>query len=162
MLYQKLTDTTITFPHVKVILGNILLFEFSLGKSYGIKYISNFSDKCQENLNTNVYRENCLSKSCHESARTWQRKAKFLSQKNYWFLSWIPLREQKLLGLVCFSQVRLRRSTLVGTQSVGHGSNPGCACRSVSVSLDNGGSFVLFLHTGPHPPTPCSMYLLSQ
>jgi len=70
MLYQKLTDTTITFPQVKVTLGNILLFEFSLGKSYGIKYISNFSDKCQENLNTNVYRENCLSKSCHESART--------------------------------------------------------------------------------------------
>ena len=83
MLYQKLTDTTITFPHVKVSLGNILLFEFSLGKSYGIKNISNFSDKCQENLNTNIYRENCLSKSCHESARPWQRKAKFLSQKNY-------------------------------------------------------------------------------
>ena len=39
------------------------------------------------------------------------------------------------------------------------GSNPGCACRSVSVSLDNGGSFVLFLHTGPHPPSPCSMNL---
>ena len=113
MLYQKLTDTTLTFPHVKVSLGNILLFEFSLGKSYGIKNISNFSDKCQENLNTNIYRENCLSKSCHESARPWQRKAKFLSQKNYWFLSWIPLREQKILGLVCFSQVRLRRSTLM-------------------------------------------------
>ena len=113
MLYQKLTDKTITSPHVKVTLGNIQLFEFSLGKSYGIKYISNLSDKCQENLNTNIYRENCLSKSCHESARTWQRKAKFLSQKNYWFLSWIPLREQKLLGLVCFSQVRLRRSTLL-------------------------------------------------
>ena len=30
----------------------------------------------------------------------------------------------------------------VGTQSVKPGSNPGCACRSVSVSLDNGGSFV--------------------
>ena len=117
MLYQKLTYTTITFPHVKVTLGNIQLFEFSLGKSYGIKYISNFSDKCQENLNTNVYRENCLSKSCHESARTWQRKAKFLSQKNYWFLSWIPLREQKILVLVCFSQVRLRRSTLLNIHS---------------------------------------------
>ena len=116
MLYQKLTYTTITFPHVKVTLGNIQLFEFSLGKSYGIKYISNFSDKSQENLNTNIYRENCLSKSCHESARPWQRKAKFLSRKNYWFLSWIPLREQKLLGLVCFSQVQLRRSTLLHSQ----------------------------------------------
>ena len=117
MLYQKLTDTTITFPHVKVTLGNIQLFEFSLGKSYGIKNISNFSDKCQENLNTNIYRENCLSKSCHKSARPWQRKAKFLSRKNFWFLSWIPLREQKILGLVCFSQVRLRRSTLMFTFS---------------------------------------------
>ena len=113
MLYQKLTYTTITFPHLKVFLGFILLFEFSLGKSYGKKYISNFSDKCQENLNIYVYRENCLSKSCHESARTWQRKAKFLSQKNYCSLFWIPLREQKLLGLVCFSQVRLRRFTLM-------------------------------------------------
>ena len=31
----------------------------------------------------------------------------------------------------------------VGTQSVRPGSNSGCACCSVSVSLDNGGSFVL-------------------
>ena len=128
MLYQKLTYTTITFPHVKVTLGNIQLFEFSLGKSYGIKYISNFSDKCQENLNTNVYRENCLSKSCHESACPWQRKAKFLSQTNYCSLSWIPLREQKLLGLVCFSQVRLRQSTLIYSHAL-----PGC---SVATNLN--------------------------
>ena len=31
----------------------------------------------------------------------------------------------------------------LGTQSVRRGSNPGGACRSVSVSLDIGGSFVL-------------------
>ena len=37
----------------------------------------------------------------------------FWAKKNYWRLFWIPLREQKWLGLVCFSQVRLRRSTLM-------------------------------------------------
>ena len=74
-----------------------------------------FSEKCQENLNIHVYRENCLSKSCHGSACPWQRKANFLSKKKYCSLSWIPMREQKLFGLVCFSQVRLRRSTLMCT-----------------------------------------------
>ena len=63
-------------------------------------------------LNINVYRENCFSKSCHKSACPWHRKAKLSSKKDYCSLSWIPLREQKLLGLVCFSQVRLRGSTL--------------------------------------------------
>ena len=39
------------------------------------------------------------------------------------------------------------------------GSNPGCACRSVSVSLDNGGSFVLFT---PHwPPSPFPLLYVS-
>ena len=43
------------------------------------------------------------------------------------------------------------------TQPVRPGSNPVGACCSVSVSLDIGGSFVPFLHTGPHPPSPCSI-----
>ena len=33
MLYQKLTETSIIISHVQVVLGNILLFEFSLRKS---------------------------------------------------------------------------------------------------------------------------------
>ena len=39
------------------------------------------------------------------------------AKKNYCSLSWIPMREQKLLGLVCFSQVRLWRSTLMDIQA---------------------------------------------
>ena len=35
-----------------------------------------------------------------------------------------------------------RNFTQLGTQPVRPGSNPGGACRSVSVSLDNGGSFL--------------------
>ena len=70
----------------------------------------------RKTFNIHVYRENCFSKSCHGSACQWQRKAKFLSKTNYCSLSWIPLRGQKLLGLVCFWQVRLRRSTLMATQ----------------------------------------------
>ena len=42
----------------------------------------------------------------------------------------------------------------VGTQPVRPGSNPGGAGRSVSVSLDIGGSFVLFSTLAPIPLPP--------
>ena len=52
----------------------------------------------------------------------------------------------------------------VGTQPVRPGSNPGGACRSVSVSLDIGGSFVLnaddvlLIHNIKHPRTHTMYY----
>ena len=59
-----------------------------------------------------------LLRACH-----WQRKAKFLSKTNYCSLFLIPMMGQKWLALVCFSQVRLWRSTLLHTQ---------CTCRQLA------------------------------
>ena len=114
MLYQKLTDTTITFPHVKLFLGNILLLEFFFGKSWGITYISKLSDKCQENLNIWINKRRLPLKNLYKKKILWKRRAKFLSKKEYGSLSWIPMRDQKWPELVCILQLRLGlRSTLV-------------------------------------------------
>ena len=67
-------------------------------------------------LVVNIYPNKCVK---WENACQWQRKANCLDEKNYWILSWVPLREQKLLVQLFFTQVMLWRSTLLYMQLSG-------------------------------------------